>query len=648
MSADPPARRGLTVRSLLLGLLFVLIVSLGAPYSIWMVGSSEITWSFFPIGVGVPFIVVILINAVLRRLWPALALTGPELITAVIMGLVASGIPIFVAGYLIAVISKPYYGATLENEWGTLVQPYLPTWAVPEPGGDAMRLFYEGLPAGGSIPWAAWVGPLAWWISFVLALYLTSFCLVVILRRQWMDNERLVFPLTEVPRLLVETDGHSAVPPIFRQVSFWCGCAVPLAVILFNCVAYFQPGFPQVPLFGGTGTLQLFDGTVPMVFLIYFPVIGFMYLVSTPISFSIWFFYLFTLTEGAAVNWAGFTLDQPDAYVWDWTTLSWQAWGAFTAMVLWSLWMARRHLRLVWLRALGRARVDDSGEMVSYRVAVILLAGSLAYELAFLWRLGMDLHVALIYLFGTWVVFLGITRLVVQAGLHYLTAPMQAQSLAVAITGTGFAPGNAVALALTYGCFGDVESIFMPSAAHGAKLNELIGERRGLAVAMAVAVLTSFVATIWLILHLCYEHGAGNFTSWFFQPGAGAGGIAFDVAARQIRDPWPVDTGKLTYFGIGAVAYVALALLQYRFHWWPLHPVGMTVATTWMVRRTAMSVFTAWALKTVILRIGGVTLYRQLRPFFIGLIVGFFVGVGISYAIDATYFFGKGHGILHA
>ena len=87
---------------------------------------------------------------------------------------------------------------------------------------------------------------------------------------------------------------------------------------------------------------------------------------------------------------------------------------------------------------------------------------------------------------------LGITRLVVQAGLHYLTSPMQAQALAVA---------------------------------------------------MAIAVVTSFAATIWLILHLCYEYGAGNFTSWFFQPGAGAGGIAFDMAARQIRDPWP-STGS--------------------------------------------------------------------------------------------------------
>jgi hypothetical protein len=638
----------LTARSLILGLGIVMVVSLGAPYSIWMVGSSEISWSFFPIGVGVPFIGLVLINAGLRRLSPGRALQPPELITIVMMGLVASGIPIFVAGYIIAVISKPYYGATPENDWEVLVQPFLPDWAVPSPDGHAMRYFYEGLPKGQPIPWGSWAGPLAWWLSFVLALYLVCFCCAVLLRRQWVEHERLVFPLTEVPRLLVEQDPEAALPPIFRSRSFWVGCAIPLSVILFNMVSFFEPGFPQIPVFSGAASLTLFDGTIPMVFLIYFPVVGFMYLVSTQISFSIWFFYLLTLAEGGLVYWAGLAVTRPDAYVWDWQTLAWQAWGAFAAMVLLSLWMARHHLRRVLRKTLAADNdLDDSGEMLSYRAATIALMAGLVYCLAFLWRLGMDLHVAALYLGGTLVVFLGITRLVVQSGLHYLTAPMQSQALTVAVTGTGFEPTNTVALALTYGCFGDVESIFMPSAAHAARLNELNTGKRGLAPAIGIAVVAAFIGSIWLIMYLCYQYGAGNFRSWFFQSGAGAGELAFDFAVRQIRDPWPTDWAKLAYFGLGSAAYFLLSLLQYRFLWWPLNPVGMTVATTWMVRRVAVSVFIAWFLKSVILRLGGIRLYRQLRPCFIGLIVGFYIGVGISYAVDATWFFGKGHGILH-
>jgi len=106
---------GFTFRSILIGLIVVLTVCLGAPLSIWMVGSTEITWSFFPIGVGLPFVLLVLGNAVIKKLRRSLALTPPELMTIVVMGLVASGIPIFMVGLLLAIPSKPYYGATPEN-----------------------------------------------------------------------------------------------------------------------------------------------------------------------------------------------------------------------------------------------------------------------------------------------------------------------------------------------------------------------------------------------------------------------------------------------------------------------------------------------------------------------------------------------------
>ena len=61
-------RSGLTFRSLVLGLLMVLVVCLGAPYAIWVLGSSEITWSFFPIGVGFPFLCLILVNILVKTL----------------------------------------------------------------------------------------------------------------------------------------------------------------------------------------------------------------------------------------------------------------------------------------------------------------------------------------------------------------------------------------------------------------------------------------------------------------------------------------------------------------------------------------------------------------------------------------------------
>jgi len=641
-------RDGVTIRSVLIGLAMVLIICLGAPYSIWMVGSSEITWSFFPIGVGVPFILVVLGNALVRRLHEAWCLHQNELITAVLMGLVASGIPIFLVGMLLAIPSKPYYGATPENEWASYVQPLLPTWIIPSPDGQAMRYFYEGLPSGSGVPWGPWLGPMAWWLSLVLTAYFMCFCLVVLLRRQWMDHERLVFPITEVPRLLTEEESGRALPPILRSKVFWIGCAFPLLILLFNTVSYFEPGFPKIPLPGGGTQVQLYRGAPHFNLNFYFPIVGFMYFVNTNISFSIWFFFVLTILELGVVSWAGIATT-PDTFVYgQMTTLSWQAFGAFTAMVVWSLWMARRHLAAVSRHVFGGTdELDDAGEMMSYRTAVFGFLAGAVYATAWLWRSGMDLHVAVLFLLAVLIVYLGMTRLVVQAGMHYMTTPMAPQALVVTLAGTGIGPHNLVALALSYSWVSDIQSIFMPSAAHAAKLNELYGRRRQLGLAIGLAVVVGFVATITFIIYLCYQYGAGNFRSWFFDPGAGAGGMAFDTVVRQMRNPEGPNLTKLSFFAFGSVLYSILSVCQYRLYWWPLHPVGLTVSTLWMMQPIASSVFLAWLLKVIILRVGGVHLFTRMRPLFIGLIIGFFLGVGISYGIDLIWFFGKGHAILH-
>ena len=637
---------GLTIRSLLLGLSVVLIICLGAPLSIWMVGSTEITWSFFPIGVGLPFVLIILGNAGIRARWPDRGLTPSELRVIVVMGLVASGIPIFMVGLLLAIPTKPYYGATPENDWEGLVQPFLPNWAIPDPAGEAMRHFYEGLPQGMPVPWGAWVGPLAWWLALIGAVYFLSFCVVVLLRRQWMDHERLAFPVTEVPRLLTEDDG-GALPPIMRTHSFRIGLGVPLVVVLFNCIGYWYPGFPQLAIHDGI-EIQLFREAPTFIAKIYFPIIGFVYLISAPISFSVWFFYLLTIGGTAVANWLGISIE-PDGFMSSkHTQLQWTASGAFVAMVGWSLWMGRAHLRAVCRSVFGRTgEIDDTREMMPYAVAVWggLLAA--AFIVGWLWRSGMDIHVAVLVLVLAMCVYIGMTRIVIQSGVHYLTSPYNPQALTLALTGTGVGPQNLVALSLSYSWCSDIQSIFMPAVAHGARLNALGDEHRRMGWAIAIAVIVGFTATLWFLITLCYEYGAGNFRSWFFDPGAGAGGRAFDTATRLMANPRGPDADKLGLFGLGAALYSVLSLLQYRFYWWPLHPVGLTIATLWNVRLIAASVFIAWACKVTVLRVGGIALYRQLRPFFIGLIVGFFLGVGVSYAIDAIWFFGLGHPILH-
>ena len=635
----------MTPRAVILGVLWVLGVCVGGNYSNYMVGSSEPTWSHFPSSVGCPFVVLVLLNALLRRYAPRWALQAGELIVMLVMGLVVTGIPVFVSGSLMALISAPYYSATPENGWEGLIQPFLPGFGIPEASGDKLRWFWEGLPAGHDIPYEIWVGPLFWWLSLILTIYFICFCLTVILRRQWEDAERLVFPLAELPRALLASEEPGAGRSILALPTFWCGFGLSLGMVCFSMIRYFQPGFPDLAIWEGT-SLSPGYGFPALDMRIVPPILAFMYLAKTSISFSIWFFYLVAILQEGITNRIGYDVTSPDAFVWGMQSLSWQGWGAFLAMVLWSLWMARDHLRSVFRQAFTGVRVhDDSMEMMSYRVAVYGLLGGFLYVVGWLVVAGLHLYLALLFTVVVIIVYLGMTRLVIQTGMYYLTTPVNAQAFTTAIAGTHIGSTNLVILGLQYGWHGDVQSVFMPSAAHAARLDHITRGARRMGFAIALAVLVGFVSAIWYLLYLGYTYGASNLRDWYFMGGSGIARMAFSGVIRQISTPAGTDWGKLFYAGIGAVSYSLLALGHYRFHWWPLHPVGLAVAPLWMTRLCAFSVFVAWLTKVVLLRFGGIRAYRQARPFFIGLAAGFFVGVGVSFGVDVFWFYGYGHGV---
>ena len=142
-----------------------------------------------------------------------LALRSGELIVVYIMMIIASAIPTWgLVTNLFHILTRPFYYATPENNW-----EYLPSWLAPRDPAVAQG-FYEGLPqGGGGIPWAAWVVPMAAWGSFMMAVYLWMIATMIILRRPWVDTERLVFPLAQLPLEMLRGADEHTVPPLFRN-----------------------------------------------------------------------------------------------------------------------------------------------------------------------------------------------------------------------------------------------------------------------------------------------------------------------------------------------------------------------------------------------------------------------------------------------
>ena len=63
------------------------------------------------------------------------------------------------------------------------------------------------------------------------------------------------------------------------------------------------------------------------------------------------------------------------------------------------------------------------------------------------------------------------------------------------------------------------------------------------------------------------------------------------------------------------------------------------------VSKTVFSVFVAWAIKAVVMKMGGVQLYEKGKPFFVGLLAAQAVSTGLVFIIDWFYFPLQGHNV---
>jgi len=643
---------GLTLRALALGLVAVLTVNIGAPYSKYILHSSLLACDYFPLGVIFPFFVIVtVVNVLLKLVARRFALKPSELALIFIMGLVGSTIPTFgLTGYLISNIAAPYYFASPENEWEKYIFPHMADWLIPTNAHRELTYFFEGLPKGEAIPWGVWLGPLFWWLSLAGTVFFVSLCIIVILRKQWVEHERLVFPLAEVPLELVrDSDDGRLLPGFMRPTIFWFGFGLPLFVVGWNMVGYWITSWPTINLLSWR-VVPLPKGYGQILLNIYFPIVGFAYLINLDVALSVWLFRVVDVVEEGIFNQFGIACKGNDPYSEAAPAVAWQAWGAMVVMVIVGLVMARRHIKQVFRKAFTGARdVDDSDELFSYRTAVFGLLLGLIYICVWLYGAGMPPHVIALFLFGVFVGYIGVTRIVVEGGLVYLRTPLIPQPFVLRVLGTqAIGEKGLVSLAQSMSWYCDVKCFFMAGVAHAAKLADLIRVRKRAVVwAIVIAVVVGTVSSMWFTLYAGYREGAYNYGDWIFMGGGlKVGGatyplLYFTEAMKTPVDFASPDTQRILYMGIGGAAMAVLTVLRLAFHWWPVHPLGLAVCSTLPIRCTAFSVFLAWAAKSIIMRLGGIRLYRSIKPFFIGLIVGHFTGCGISFVVDMIFFSGQ-------
>ncbi len=308
--------------------------------------------------------------------------------------------------------------------------------------------------------------------------------------------------------------------------------------------------------------------------------------------------------------------------------------GAFVTLIVYGLWAARRHLADVVRKAtVGDDSVDDSDEVLSYRVAFWGWVLGVLFMAFWLSVSGMPFWVALVFVLLAMMIFVGVTRVVAEGGVPTLIAPCIAPPALVSAIGcSAIGPAGLATLGFTYIWAADIRTFCMSSAMHGLKLSENVGKRRRpMFWAMAIAVVIGVVVSSLMILYLSYTYGGLNLNDWYFK---GNSRVAYSYIALKIEKPSGPDGLGWALKGVGAAVMAVLMFMQRNFLWWPLHPLGWAIGANGWLNNLWFSIFLAWLVKSTILRYGGHKLFRAGQNLFLGFVLGQYSAAGVWFVID--------------
>lgn len=652
-------------RSITLGIVGVLLISSLTAYNDFVVFNTYLIGSALPLGLLLFFLLfVMLINVPLWKWSPRRAFSRGELAVALGMMLVSCAIPSSgFMRYLPAQLVAPYYHSATNSEYRAMLDDAkLADWVYPSFESPSARdraadpivtHFWNRDPRPRlswldnwrAVPWKAWLMPAISWGILLVALYGMIFCAAVIVRRQWVENERLPFPIATIYTSLIEQPPPGkAVNSLFSSRGFWVGA---LAVFLIHGVnalnTYFPRHWPRVPLGYNLSTLMAnppwsyADWAFP-VNVIYFSVVGIMFFVQTRIAFSLWFFYaVFYQSERMLFATYG---EFHEGMKTD------QLFGALVVYAASILWIGREQWKLV-ARQMFRAPAAGAplGRYMPYRAAgwgfVACALGIGAWIVA----AGATTAGGVVIVLMMMMVMLVTARAIAETGLIFVQFDVPLfqpwvyaiQSLPPSLKTRTSMQSFFLSALLGSSLTRDVREPMPAYATHALKVadDNAFGRegssRRAfpfLAV-MALALVVAYFVSGASMLYVEYNHGAtldrdqlAPLNAWAMVGGARKWTLDPSTDYRPPGAGPREGQNRATNLSFGAGLTALLGLLRLRYINWPFHPLGFLLAYSYPMEVLWFSIFVGWLVKVLLLRFGGGELFHKSRSFFIGLILG--------------------------
>jgi hypothetical protein len=505
----------------------------------------------------------------------------------------------------------------------------LPPWYAP-PAGDAIRRFFEGSFQGG-VPWRVWALPLLGWGVFLFTLLLTLYALLALLRRAWMEEERLAYPIVQIPIRLISAEG---APALWRNSLFWIGFGLAAAFDGMNMLHAFSPSFPAAGI--GFDLAESFANkpwnVLSPLWVSYRPeILGIGYLMPTDVLLTTWVSYLaLCLSDvtraamGAQVQRTGYDYQEMGL-------------GAFLCLFALLLLRAAPTLKRSLAEAFRRgspARSQD--EPLSPRTAWSLVVGGPLVMLLWLKMAGLPLWAGGLHLFLLLVVAIVYARMRAETGtpMIYLFPVWQQQTALFNFFGSApLAGGGGQGLTILASLGGLSRGYYPEVCAYGAEGMSLAAQARIPQRAVTRMFLGGVVFGLalggFLYLRLAYRFGAdqlgGDYQMSLMRQ-------QYTHAAQMLQSPvYPRHDLILQTF-LGGWIVLGLNWFRQRFVGFPFHPMGFAMASSYGYHLWA-PFLAAWFFKTLILRWGGHSGYRRLLPLFLGIALGRYLFAGILWGL---------------
>ncbi|MHB1458312.1 MAG: DUF6785 family protein [Armatimonadota bacterium] len=575
---------------------------------VWNQGYSTILSLLY--NVVFTIVLLVMVNNIVWRIRQSAALTVGELLLIFVMTTVGSSIAMQ-AEYMMSMLAFPYQFTNLDSRWTTTLLPHLPKMlTVSDP--QSTKDYYLG--NASLLKWISlkpWLIPLAGWGVFFVALVWTGISLSALFFDHWRHQERLPFPINQIPLAIVERNTR-----FYQSKAFWIAFAIAGGINILNALHNIYPSVPQLwvkrQIINIDGLSRPWSALSPIVYSLNPILIGLEYFLPVDLLFSVFFFYWIGRLQGVVFSAFGVEgLSQAEMvapYVRE------QAFGALIALLVFSFWASKGTWRESWTRA---------GSILPQKKAVYGAISGMTVMLLVLLFAGMPIHIAVLFVLIIIVLSVSLARIRAQYGppgtglLLAAPGPILYNLFGRDMIGI---PGLS-SIALTHWMGREFAGHPMLPTLEGMALTEQRVKPGLIITCIMVSAIVGYMAACGTALftgyHLGHATAKTGGTQMYF------GMEAYNIFSSRLNDRTAgLHAGPTVAAVAGMLVTLALQVLRTRFAGFALHPVGYAVSSTYVSTYIWSTAFITWVFKLLLLRYAGLKGYYAAAPFFLGLLLG--------------------------